>query len=70
MSACVCGADTPCEHRCPKHDRILHGYPCGPCQREWERANPKTAAAIERIAAGKGSLAGLKAARAADRGDA
>jgi hypothetical protein len=47
---CICGSDEPCVGRCEKHDRDLHGYPCGDCQREWREANPKRAAEIARIA--------------------
>lgn len=64
---CVCGAPEPCTHRCEKHDRVLHGYPCAVCEREWEAANPRTAAAISKLAAGKGSSAAVSAARRADQ---
>ena len=64
MAECVCGAPEPCIGRCEKHDRALHGYPCAPCEHEWEAAHPHTAAAIAKIAAGKG--ANLAAARRAD----
>jgi hypothetical protein len=66
VTPCVCGADEPCTGRCEKHDRDLHGYPCGPCGIEWEQANPRTAVAISRFAAGKGSAAAVSAARRAD----
>ena len=67
---CICGAPEPCEFTCGKHDRILHGWPCGDCQREWEEANPNTAAAISAFAAGKGSTAAIARARRLDAGGA
>jgi hypothetical protein len=66
VEECVCGADSPCEGRCEKHGRALHGYPCIVCERDWEAAHPKTAAAISAFAAGKGSAARVAAARKAD----
>jgi len=66
MSECICGAPEPCVYRCEKHARLLHGYPCGPCGHEWEAANPRTAAAISKFAAGRGSAANVSAARKAD----
>lgn len=58
---CACGADEPCEARCERHDRDLHGYPCGACQSEWAEAHPRTSAAIR-----KGSQAAYRAAKKAD----
>lgn len=63
---CVCGAPEPCTGRCEKHDRVLHGYPCGGCSAEWETAHPRTAAAIAKFASGKGNKAAVDAARRAD----
>lgn len=65
-SECICGEAVPCDLTCPKHGGVLHGYPCGACGREWEVANPRTHAAIARIAAGKGSQAAFVAAKRAD----
>jgi hypothetical protein len=66
MSMCVCGADRPCNDLCEKHDRVRHGYPCGDCDREWQEANPKTAAAGAKFAAGKGTLAAIERAKTED----
>ncbi len=64
---CICGAVPPCDVACAKHGGILHGYPCRACEREWEAANPRTAAAISRFASGKGgSAAAVAQARRAD----
>jgi len=52
--------------RCVKHDRALHGYPCDACMDEWRQANPRTAAAIAKFAAGGSSVAKYKAAQKAD----
>ena len=65
MSECICGADEPCEGRCERHGRDLHGWPCGACGAEWEQAHPKTAHAIGLVAAGRGTT-NLAAARRAD----
>lgn len=62
MASCICGADVPCMFKCLKHDRVLHGYPCGECEREWEESHPLTAAAISMMADPKVSLS--KAQRA------
>lgn len=49
MTECICGLDEPCPVICETHDVVGHGYPCGECQREWEQANPKKVAEIDRI---------------------
>jgi actin-like ATPase involved in cell morphogenesis len=63
---CDCGQEEPCDVTCIKHERVLHGYPCGACEAEWRAVNPKTAEAISRLASGKGSVAAVNAARKAD----
>jgi hypothetical protein len=65
-AACVCGADEPCTARCDRHQRDLHGYPCGECSAEWAEAHPRTSTAISNVASGKGSPGAYKAAKRAD----
>jgi hypothetical protein len=59
----ICG--TP--DRCEKHGYELHGYPCHDCHLEWERAYPRTAAAITEFAGGRGSVAKIRRAEKADQ---
>lgn len=53
--------------RCEKHGKELHGYPCWDCQQEWRKANPRTAGAITKFAARRGSARAVQVARAADQ---
>lgn len=58
----ICGVDD----RCERHGYDLHGYPCHACHQEWEEANPRTVAAIAEFAAGRGSVAKIRAAEKTD----
>jgi hypothetical protein len=49
---------------CPEHGKYL--YFCKDCHDRWAEEHPRTAAAIQLFAAGRGSSAAVAAARKAD----